>query len=107
MSVIKAAMIEIVNEIPDGEVTSYGAVAREVLKRTQKEVTAQLIGRMLSGLVEGEQLLLPRRRVVNKQGYISTLKLGERGLKQIALLEKENNIVLNGYISDPIWYENF
>jgi len=78
MSVIKDAMIEIINEIPDGEVTSYGAVAKEVLKRTKKEVTAQLIGRMLSGMAGGEQYLLPRRRVVNKQGYISTLKLGER-----------------------------
>lgn len=89
MSVIKETMIQIVNEIPEGEVSSYGAVAKEVLKRTKKEVSAQVIGWMLSRMADGEQYLLPRRRVVNKAGYISTLKLGERGLKQIGLLEKE------------------
>lgn len=104
MSLIKETIIEIVNEIPIGQVSSYGVVAKQLLSRTRREVTARLVWRMLSWLSDEQQYLLPWWRVVNKQGYISSLKLGERGLKQITLLEKENNPIMHGYLSEPRWY---
>lgn len=76
MTELQQAIITIVNEVPAGMIVSYSAVAKEVLKRTQKMVTAQLVGRQLSGMPEHDRNQLPWWRVVNKQAYVSSLKLG-------------------------------
>ncbi|USN54469.1 MAG: hypothetical protein H6765_08085 [Candidatus Peribacteria bacterium] len=41
---------------------------------------------------------MPWWRVVAKSGYISALKLGDRGWKQIQLLEQEEIWVVNNYV---------
>lgn len=105
MSELKETIIAIVNEVPEGFVVSFVAVAREVMKRTKKTVTAQLVGRQLSGMPEHERVQLPWWRVVNKAGYVSSLKLWAKGLRQIALLEKEGNEIVHGYIQDPERWE--
>jgi alkylated DNA nucleotide flippase Atl1 len=101
MTELQQTIITLVNEIPHGMIISYGAIAKEVLKRTKRMVTAQLIGRQLSGMHEHERNQLPWWRVVNKQAYVSSLKLWVKGLKQISLLEKEWYTIINWYIQDP------
>lgn len=59
-------MIEVVNRIPSGYVTNYGSVAEVVRAMTNTRITAQVIGRQLSGLPEHEWNMLPWRRVVAK-----------------------------------------
>lgn len=103
-SVIKETLIAIVNEVPYGYVVSYGAVAKELMKRTKKTITAQLVGRQLSGMPESQRTLLPWWRVVNKAGYVSTLKLWPKWRKQIELLEKEGNEMVQWTIQFPEWF---
>lgn len=105
MTELQQTIIDIVNEIPYGMIASYGAVAKETIKRTRRTVTAQLVGRQLSGLPEHERNQLPWRRVVNAQAYVSSLKLGVKWLKQISLLEKEWYTIINWYIQDPEWFQ--
>lgn len=78
MSVIKECMITVVQAIPHGKVASYVQVAELVQARCTKRVTAQVVGWLLSGMPKSERSRLPWWRVVNKQGFISTLKLGDK-----------------------------
>ena len=75
MSKIKEAMIEVVNYIPYGHVTRFGAIAEIVQEMTKTRITAQVIGRQLSGLPRHAWDQLPRWRVIAKNGFVSTLKL--------------------------------
>jgi methylated-DNA-protein-cysteine methyltransferase-like protein len=69
--------------IPEGRVTTYGAIARE-LKRTPRH-----IARVLSSLSAEEAQRLPWHRVVAAHGVISSLKVGAVGRRQIARLQGE------------------
>ena len=86
---VQSKMIEVVNLIPYGKVSSYGRIAQVVNILWSHNVSAQVIGRLLSGLPESQRDQLPRRRVVNKKWVVTSLKLGEKWLRQIKLLEKE------------------
>ena len=86
---VQSKMIEVVNLIPYGKVSSYGRVAQVVGILTHRTVTAQVIWWLLSGLPESQRDQLPRWRVVNKKWVVTSLKLGEKWLRQIKLLEKE------------------
>ncbi len=66
MSAIKEAMIEVVSRIPYGHVTWFGAVAEVVREMTRTRITAQVIGRQLSGLPRHERQQLPWWRVIAK-----------------------------------------
>jgi alkylated DNA nucleotide flippase Atl1 len=96
---MKTEMFAIVNEIPFGKVVSYGDVAEQLCMRHDANTSGWLVGRLLSSMSYSERDMCPWRRVVNKQGLISTLKLGERGIEQIKLLEKEN-IEVDGWEID-------
>ncbi len=89
MSAIKEAMIEVVSRIPYGHVTWFGAVAEVVREMTRTRITAQVIGRQLSGLPRHERQQLPWWRVIAKNWYVSTLKLWDKWREQIELLKKE------------------
>lgn len=89
MSETKELLVEIVNRIPRRRVASFGQIADVIAEIRQKKLSGQVVGWMLSRMKEPEWIELPRWRVVNKQWYISSLKLGEKGIKQIHLLEKE------------------
>ena len=43
MTPLKQTIIDIVNEVPEGYVVSFGAIAREILQRTKKMITAQMV----------------------------------------------------------------
>ncbi len=105
MTELQQELIRLVNEVPEWYVVSFGVVAKELMKRHKRTITAQLVWWQLSGMPEHERSQLPWRRVVNKAGYVSSLKLGVKGLKQISLLEKEWWTVTNWYVQDAQWRE--
>jgi methylated-DNA-protein-cysteine methyltransferase related protein len=84
MSVLKLKMIEIVNKIPFGKVMNFGMIG-DILG-----VSGQVVGFTLSGMPQSEWESLPWHRVVAKDGYISSLKLGAKGMIQKQLLLDEN-----------------
>ena len=73
----------IVAAIPEGRVTTYGAIARR-LRATPRQVAF-----VLSRFTPEESATLPWFRVVAANGVISTVKLGETGRRQIAHLRAE------------------
>jgi alkylated DNA nucleotide flippase Atl1 len=114
MPSIKAQIIEIINKIPSGKVMYFGQIGKLIVNKNfdsndnlkQSEsakgmttklaevqftgVSGQVVGFVLSGMPSLEWNLLPWHRVVAKDGYISSLKLGAKGLiqKQLLLDEK-------------------
>lgn len=94
---MKEHLLEIIDLIPSGKVVSYGQVAEQLCMRYDYNTSGWLVGKMLSSLSKDEWHHA-WQRVINKQGYISTLKLWERWLTQIALLQEEWIDVNNGYV---------
>jgi len=86
---VQEKMIEVVNLIPRGKVSSYGTVAQMVSVLLNRPISAQVIWRLLSWLPEQKWLELPWRRVVNKKWVVTSLKLWEKWRRQIKLLQKE------------------
>lgn len=76
-------LFEVVNKIPSGKVTSYGVVGAVI------GISGWEAGRMLSGLPQERWDTVAWQRVVAKNGYISSMKLGFRGQIQKELLLKE------------------
>lgn len=105
MTELQQELIRLVNEVPAWYVVSFGVVAKELMKRSKRTITAQLVWRQLSGMPEHERSQLPWWRVVNKAGYVSALKLWVKWTHQIKLLQHEGNEVINGYVQDPEWRE--
>lgn len=97
---LKDALIALVNTIPPGRVASYGQLAPILAEQTNKTITAQIVGWQLSRMPKHERPLLPRRRVVNKQGYISAMKLWTKWRKQRQLLEAEGLEIINDTVQD-------
>ena len=56
----KEVIITVVNRIPRGRVASYGQIAQVVTALLDKHISAQLVGRQLSGMDESERGQLPR-----------------------------------------------
>lgn len=83
-SKLKEAILNIVSQIPANKVMYYGQIADLV------GTEARAIGFILTGLSESEMQKVPWYRVVAKDGYISSFKLGEKGFVQKQLLEQEN-----------------
>jgi len=84
MSPFRAAVLNIVARIPEGRVTSYGAVAA----MAGQPRAARGVGWILNRL--GPDTELPWWRVVNRDGGLSTYKLpGAAGPLQRARLEAE------------------
>jgi methylated-DNA-protein-cysteine methyltransferase-like protein len=81
---IKQQVFEIVKKIPKGKVAYFGLIANKV------GTTARVVGWILSGMSKNEWNEIPWHRVVAKNGYISSLKLGEKGLLQKQILLSEN-----------------
>lgn len=80
---IKKQIFNLVAQIPEGKIVYFGQIANQV------GVTAQLVGWQLSGMKTEELDLIPWYRVVAKNGFISSLKLGHKGLLQKQILLKE------------------
>lgn len=79
----KERLIELVNMVPPGKVIYYGQLGRLL------GISAQMAGWLLSGMPRSEWIQLPWWRVVAKDGYVASLKLGPKGIEQLDLLTQE------------------
>lgn len=92
---MKSEMLAVVADIPYGKVMAYGDVATQLDLRYDIKTSGYIVWRMLSSLPESEWMVYPWWRVINKQWYISAMKLWRKWLLQKQLLEKEWIFVLN------------
>ena len=94
---MRTELFDIVSRIPYGKVTSYGVVAQRLDMYCDIKTSWYIVWRLLSTMTEAERMhwWCPWWRVINKQWYISTLKLGRKGLIQKQLLEKEKIEIIN------------
>jgi methylated-DNA-protein-cysteine methyltransferase-like protein len=75
--------LAVVAAIPEGRVTTYGAIARHL------QVTARQVAFVLATLTAEESERLPWFRVVAADGVVSSTKAGAVGRKQIERLRAE------------------
>lgn len=94
---LKAKIFEIVNRIPKGRVAFYGQIA-DIATSENYPVRAQVVGWILSGMKTSEFDQTAWQRVVSKNGFVASLKLGAKGLLQIALLEEEGVKIVEDFI---------
>jgi methylated-DNA-protein-cysteine methyltransferase-like protein len=80
---LKPRVLAVVAAIPEGRVTTYGAIARRL------RATARQVASVLSHLRDEESATLPWFRVVAANGVVSTMKLGATGRRQIERLRAE------------------
>lgn len=86
----KTKVIEIVNKIPYGHVTTYGTVV--TLARVPRG------GRLVGGVLHFNIDDAPWHRVVNRHGFISTKCLDHPKSLQKALLEQEGVEVSRDFV---------
>lgn len=79
----KKIVLEFVSLIPYGKITSFGRIGYKT------GISPRVVGFILSGMTKREMGIYPWFRVVDRNGFISSIKMGEKGLLQKALLEKE------------------
>lgn len=86
-------VFEVVNLIPQGRATSYGAIARAIGSPT----LSRMVGRVLAG---GSARDVPAHRVVNSQGILSGKgAFGSPDIMQ-KMLESEGVVVENNRIKN-------
>jgi alkylated DNA nucleotide flippase Atl1 len=85
----RLVLFEVCNLIPRGRVCSYGQIGDVVTGLTGKNIRGQIAGWMLSGMKKDDMAQYAWQRVIARDGYISTLKLGFRGQDHIDLLRSE------------------
>jgi len=86
-SYLKQAILSVVKSIPENKVMYYGQIADLV------GTSPRIVGFIMNGLSKEEMELVPWQRVVAKDGYISSLKLGPKGNLHKKLLKKEGYII--------------
>ncbi len=98
-SELKRAILNIVSQIPEGKVMYYGQVADMV--GTQPRI----VGFVMNGLTETEMNAVPWYRVIAKDGYISSLKLGAKGELHKRILQKEGYKIVDDYVdmNEHLW----
>jgi methylated-DNA-protein-cysteine methyltransferase-like protein len=79
----KPQVLAVVAAIPEGRVSTYGAIARHL------RVTARQVAFILATLTVEESERLPWFRVVAANGVVSSTKLGTVGRRQIERLRAE------------------
>jgi alkylated DNA nucleotide flippase Atl1 len=117
---MKQELIWLIQRIPYGMVVSYGELAIQLDKQYGIHTSGWLVGRMLSSMSPVESKftqdldcfvprndICPRWRVINKQWVISALKLWQKWLDQIRLLETESIQVVDGQVDMKVYEYNF
>ncbi|NHA05147.1 cysteine methyltransferase [Mucilaginibacter sp. HC2] len=84
-------VFQVVELIPTGRVTSYGAIAKAL-----GYGTARMVGHAM-GMIDHENKTLPAHRVVNSSGHISPPE-NSGGKWRIQMLEQEGVAVHNGKV---------
>lgn len=80
---LKAQVLAVVVTIPEGQVTTYGAIAQHL------RLTARQVAFVLARLTAEESEQVPWFRVVAAHGVVSSTKLGKVGREQIKRLRAE------------------
>jgi methylated-DNA-protein-cysteine methyltransferase related protein len=80
-------VLELVQQIPSGKVSTYGALA--LMAGYPKR--ARHVGHLLRGVSEETAQDIPWHRVINSSGRLSTYKIGTGNLQRV-LLESEGMI---------------
>jgi methylated-DNA-protein-cysteine methyltransferase-like protein len=80
---IKSQVLAVVGAIPEGQVTTYGAIAQHL------RATARQVAFVLATLTAEESAHLPWFRVVAANGVVSSTKRGAVGRRQIERLRAE------------------
>lgn len=104
---MKQELLDIVSTIPYGKVTSYGKVAEQLDIQYDIKTSGYIVWRLLSWMTDEECFRYPWQRVINKQWYISTLKLGTKWLIHKQLLEKEGVEIINDTVDMKKYWFNF
>jgi alkylated DNA nucleotide flippase Atl1 len=84
---LRARVLAVVAAIPEGRVTTYGAIARHL------RVGPRQVAFVLARLTAEESAQLPWFRVVAANGIVSSTKRGNVGRRQIACLQAEGIVV--------------
>lgn len=92
---LKTAIYEIVNTIPFGRTTSYGAIAKAVGYPNM----SRLIGKIMSEC-DSVKTGIPAHRVVNSQGILSAKEAFGNAKEMQRLLEAEGISVINDRIKN-------
>jgi methylated-DNA-protein-cysteine methyltransferase-like protein len=79
----KARVLMVVASIPQGRVTTYGAIGKHL------RITARQVAFVLARLTVEEAEKIPWFRVVAANGLVSSMKLGAVGRRQIERLRAE------------------
>ena len=87
---LKQKIIQDISLTPKGRVVYFGMLGKRA------GVSGQVVGWILSGMKEKENC--PWHRVVAKNGFISSKKLGYKGFLQEQLLLKENVEVVDSKV---------
>ena len=85
---------EVVDLIPEGRVTSYGAIARYL----GSPGSARIVGWAMNAVDKTQQL--PAHRVVNSQGVLTGAGMFDINNPMAARLEKEGVIIKNNKVKD-------
>ena len=80
---LKPRVLAVLEAIPEGRVTTYGAVGRHL------RASPRQVARVLATLTADESARLPWFRVVAAGGVVSTVKLRAVGRRQVARLRAE------------------
>ncbi len=90
---IKADILGIVEAIPEGRVTTYGAIGRHL------DVMARHVAYILTMLSDEEKARHPWYRVVGDKGRIGKPKFNGFGISQTELLQSEGiSVSSEGYV---------
>ena len=85
---------EVVKQIPNGKVTTYGAIAKKI----GAPKSARMVGYALNGSFNGEEI--PAHRVVNRKGVLTGKHhfMGTNLMQQ--LLESEGVVIKENTVQD-------
>lgn len=107
---MKQELIWLIQRIPYGMVVSYGELALQLDRQYGIHTSGWLVWRLLSNMSPLERkhtIICPRWRVINKQWVITALKLWQKWLDQIILLQSEWVQVIDGVVDMRIYEYNF
>jgi alkylated DNA nucleotide flippase Atl1 len=89
----------IVARIPSGKVAYFGQIREVLAAEFDTHTTAQVIGWIMSGVPQKDYEQWPGwHRVVVKNGFVASLKLGYKGILQIELLRKEGVEIIENIV---------
>ena len=94
----KELVFSLVKKIPHGKIVSFGQIGNIL------NINPRIVGFILSGMKKSEMGLIPWHRVVDRKGFISSSKLGEKGILQKKLLEMEGLKIKGFQIIKPEKY---